>query len=715
LSILAILLYPESHKSQEIERMQRKAVFIIILILLTSLALAQDRGLEPEDFYNEVTISQTALSPDGSYLAFTVMTIVEDKNKRHSEIWMQKLADGKPDGEAFRFTDPTRESSSPKWSPCGKLISFSSSRGDDKNGLWFMRVTAPGGEAFHIDGVDGSPVWSPDGKWIAFSKKPVDEEEKEIKDKRKGWVAADAKTNTLDAKRFDGRVITSIRYKRDGSLTLLPDPSIRKKNQIFVVSSSGGEAKQLTNLAFDPRGLAWTPDGKNIFFSGDRKQDDELNRDFTSELFTISLKGGEPVAITDNTGSERSFAFSPDGKKLAYTFSAKRGDQSDILVVAVKPDGTFAGESKNLTAKWDYSPGSPAWTADSKQLRFSTGYHGNSHIFLLDESSKITKVTSGDRTIRSISTDEAGKLLAYSVTTPTMVSELFLASADGSNEQQLTNFNESWLKEVKLETPERLTWKVADGTEIEGWLLKPLNFDPAKSYPMIQKIHGGPHGAYGNYWFRTFHVLSNDGFFVLYTNPRGSSSYGHDYTYATKGDWGLMDTEDFFNGIDLAMAKYPQIDGKRLGVSGGSYGGFMSNWLTATSDRFAASVTSRSIVNWESWYGTSEAQGLTEYEFFGTPWEKRELYRKLSPISYVENVTAPTLIIHSENDSRTPIGDGEQWFMALKKMGVPVEMVRYPRSSHGLSRDGEPWLLVDRLERLSTWFQAWLLENPEAK
>lgn len=200
--------------------------------------------------------------------------------------------------------------------------------------------------------------------------------------------------------------------------------------------------------------------------------------------------------------------------------------------------------------------------------------------------------------------------------------------------------------------------------------------------------------------------------FVLYPNPRGSTGYGHKFTYATRGKWGEMDTEDFIKGVDTAMAKYADIDGKRLGVSGGSYGGFMTNWLTARTDRFAAAVTSRSITTWESWYGSSDAQGLTEFEFMGKPWEQRELYRRLSPISYVENVKAPTLIIAGEEDYRTPMTDNEQWFMALKKRKVPVELVRYPRSSHGLSRGGEPWLLVDRLERIRSWFVHYLVEKP---
>tara|TARA_B100000470_G_scaffold193666_1_gene161768 strand:+ start:193 stop:1095 length:903 start_codon:yes stop_codon:yes gene_type:complete len=289
-----------------------------------------------------------------------------------------------------------------------------------------------------------------------------------------------------------------------------------------------------------------------------------------------------------------------------------------------------------------------------------------------------------------------------------MPTEVFVARGDGTSEFRVTRYNEEWLKNITLMPAERLTWVVNDGTEIEGWLIKPVGYQPGNRYPMILKIHGGPHGAYGNTFFRTFHVLSNAGFFVLYTNPRGSTGYGHAFTYATLGQWGEMDSEDYLTGVDAAMQAYPNIDSARLGVSGGSYGGFMTNWLTATTDRFAAAVTSRSITNWESWYGSSDAQGLTDYEFLGPPWEQRELYRRLSPISYVENVTAPTLIIHSENDYRTPIADGEQWFMALIKRQIPVELVRYPRSSHGLSRSGEPWLLVDRLERLRSWFTHWL-------
>lgn len=346
-------------------------------------------------------------------------------------------------------------------------------------------------------------------------------------------------------------------------------------------------------------------------------------------------------------------------------------------------------------------------------MRWEAGIGGNVHLFEVPAGGgPVRQVTTGDRQVRGVSWSGDGRVVAYTATDAVTPAEVFVASGDARNETRVTSFNDAWLAETVRMPAERLTWRVADGTEIEGWVVKPVGFEAGKKYPMVLKVHGGPYGAYGNSFFQTFHVLSAAGMFVLYPNPRGSTGYGHAYQWATQGAWGEVDSEDYLGGVDAALAKYPEIDGSRLGVSGGSYGGYMTNWLTATTDRFIAAATSRSITNWESWYGDSDAQGLTEYAFSGTPWEQRERYRRLSPISYVENVTAATLIIHSENDFRTPIGDGEQWFMALKKRQVPVEMVRYPRSSHGLSRIGEPWLLVDRLERIRTWLAHWLVEVP---
>jgi len=694
--------------------MRRLLTLSIVVCLLPAVTVAQKRGLLPQDFYQEVGVGSVAISPTGEYVAFTVTTIVEKENKRHREIWMQRLRNGAPDGESFRFTDPTQESSSPSWSPDGKILAFSSRRGKDRNSIWFVRIAPPGGEAQHIEGVDSAPMWSPDGKWIAYTKSPEPDEEKDKKkESREGWIAPDAISKTLDAKRFDGRVVTSMRYKRDGTLVFRPHYSIAKKSQLFVVPAKGGEVRQLTEMAFNVGGIVWSPDSNTILFSGDERQDDEYNREQTADIYSVPRAGGNPKVLTENPGSERSPAFSPDGTKLVFTFSKERGAETDIMVVDAAPDGTFKGEPRNLTADWDNGPRGPSWKPDGAAIIFGAGIGGNSHLMEVSLDGAVKQITKGDRRLGGYSATKDGKLMAYTSTDAATPAELYVSRADGSGETRLTSFNDGWLEELTLMPAEVLHWKVADGSTIEGWVIKPVGYQAGRKYPLILKIHGGPHGAYGNTFFRTFHILSNAGFFVLYPNPRGSTGYGHKFTYATRGKWGELDHEDYLGGVDAAVEKYPAIDPKRVGVSGGSYGGYMTNWLTSTTDRFAAAVTSRSITNWESWWGNSDIQSLTEFEFYGSPWEQRELYRRLSPISYVENVKAPTLIIHSENDYRTPIGDGEQWFMSLMKRKIPVELVRYPRSSHGLSRGGEPWLLVDRLERLQSWFVYWLIDHPE--
>jgi dipeptidyl aminopeptidase/acylaminoacyl peptidase len=693
--------------------LRRAAVSVpIIVSLLASPALAQKPGLAPADFYKEIGVGSVAMSPDGSMIAFVLTTTVEDENRRHREVWVQRMSDGAPEGEPLRFTSPTEESSSPSWSPDGKVLAFSSPRGDDSNSIWFIRMDARSGEAFHVEGVNAAPIWSPDGKWIAFTRAPASDDEGN--GPREGWIAPDVISSTLDADRFDGRVITSTRYKRDGSLQLQNHYSVRDKSQLFVVPAAGGEPTQLTVLPFDAGGAVWSPDSELLLFTGNERQDDELNREQTGDIFAVARGGGDVRTLTVNPGTESGPAFAPDGGRILFTSTPERGALSGLMVVDINPDGNFAGTPRNILGDWDLGARGAAFTPNGESIRFSAGIGGNSHLFEIPAGGgEVRQISDGDRRLSGFSSTADASQMAYTGTDATHPAELYVSAADGSAEARLSSFNDAWLAEIDLQPAERITWTVADGTEIEGWLIKPTGFDPRLSYPMVLKIHGGPHSAYGNTWFRTFHVLSASGFFVLYPNPRGSSGYGHAFQYATRGSWGEMDQEDFLTGVDTALAAYPQIDGQRIGVSGGSYGGFFTNWLTATTDRFAAAVTSRSITNWESWYGASDAQGLTEYEFYGPPWEQRELYRRLSPISYVENVTAPTLIIHSENDYRTPIADGEQWFIALKKRGVPVEMVRYPRSSHGLSRTGEPWLLVDRLERLRTWFVHWLIEVPE--
>ena len=672
---------------------------------------AQQRGFEPADYYDLVTVGDVAVSPEGDLVAFAVTRTLEEENRRLREIWMQALENGRAAGDPYRFTAPTGDSYAPRWSPDGSLLAFTSERGDDQNSTWFVRVSGPGGEAFHLEGVRGAPVWSADGEWIAYLALAEGTEAGD----RDGRIAPDALSNTLDRERFDGRVVTSSRYKADGTITLRPHFSVNEVDDLYLVSAEGGIPRRLTALPFDKSDVRWSPDGRTIYFSGDENQDDESNEELTRDIWAVRVTDGSVTDLTPDPGSETSPSPSPDGTRLAFIFTAERGAEQDLMVVDVGADGRFATEPANLTEGWDLVPGAPQWSADGTAILFSASISGNRHLFRIPAAGGlVVQVTEGERRLTSVSLSDRGHIMAYVATDAVSPTELYVARGDGTAERRATEFNEGLLDRVSLVAPERLTWMVGDSVEVEGWVIKPVGYTASGKYPLILKIHGGPHGAYGNTFFPTFHVLSAAGFFVLYSNPRGSSGYGHEFMYATRGRWGVMDSQDYLTGLDSALGKYPEADTTRLGVSGGGYGGFMTNWLTATTDRFHAAVTSRSIANWESWWGSSDAQALTEYEFFGAPWERRDLYRRLSPISYVENVTAPTLIIHSENDYRTPIGDGEQWFMALKNLGVPVEMVRYPRSSHRLSRTGEPWLLVDRLERIRSWFEHWLVEQAPA-
>jgi dipeptidyl aminopeptidase/acylaminoacyl peptidase len=679
---------------------------------------AQPRGLLPTDFYSEVGVGDVSLSPDGALVAFTVTTIDEAKNRQHREIWIRELRGGRPTGEPFRFTDQTREAHAPNWSPDSRILSFQSRRGEDVGNedagtTWFARVTFPGGEAYQIDGVDGAPVWSPDGAWIAYLKRPKNGSDgDERPQERENLIAPNAVTTTLDVERFDGRVITSMRYKSNGTVALLPHPSIQTTLQLFVVPAEGGEPVQRTNEAFNVISPAWSQDSERLYFSGDELEQDEYNRDLTSDIYVVGRENGDPQKLTTNSGAESAPALSPDGTRLAFLQTRGQGGETDLRIVDLTVDGTFRGIPRNLTGNWDFTPGPPTWAVTGEAVRFLAGVGGDRHLFEIDESGDlIRQITTGERQIDSVSTSHDDLVMAYTVTDAVTPAEVFVNRGDGGLQRQASSFNEEWLTQLTLQPAERLTWTVSDGTAIEGWIIKPVGYVAGRSYPMVLKIHGGPHDAYGNSFSRTFHTLSSAGLFVLYTNPRGSTGYGHAFTYATRNGWGEIDAEDYLAGIDAALGTYADIDPARVGVSGDSYGGFMTNWLTATTNRFTAAVTSRPIVNWESWYGSTDVQGLTEFEFAGAPWEQRELYRRLSPISYVEQVTAPTLIIHGENDYRTPVGEGEQWFMALKRREIPTELVRYSRSSHGLSHTDEPWLLVDRLERIRSWFTHWLVQS----
>ncbi len=694
----------------------RTRVWTLPLQLLLFLALAlplaaQQRGFEPTDSYRLVSVGGVEVSPTGAFVSFQVTTVDEEANRSNQSIWLQELRNGRPVGEPVRFTDPTRNSSSPRWSPDGQVLSFSSRRGDEDGTVWFIRVGGPGGEAYRIDGVRSTPIWSPDGGRIAFVTEPESDDERA--DRRARRVAPDAITRALDPKRFDGHVVTQRRYKRDGSFEWVPHPAHRSKSQLFVVPSEGGEAVQLTELPYNVRQVEWSPDGSYFAFSADPDEDETpgplpITAFYpTGSIWAVDADGGEPREVVELEGRQASPALSPDGRYLAFLHTPAWNAETEVMVVEVGRDGTPRGEPRSLTDGWDRTPGSPYWTPDSRAVRWVTTVNANTHVFEVPaRGGEVRQVTAGDRALGFVSVSRDGRVMGYTSQDPARPGEVHVSDGHGRNEVQVTSFNDELLEEVSFQPAHRLAWRVADGTEVEGWVIPPVDHRPGESYPMIMSIHGGPHSVYRNSFSSMFQTLSGSGFYVFYVNPRGSTSYGNDFKHAIHGGWGLIDEEDFITGVEAALQAFPDIDPARLGVTGGSYGGFMTNWLTARTDLFAAGVTRASISSWDSLAKTTDSS-LPHIQFDGASYENRELYRASSPISYVENVTAPTLIIHGEHDFRTPLGEGEMWYQALKKLGVPTEFVLYPRSAHGIR---EPWLAADVQERTRQWFVHWLME-----
>ncbi|MGQ0648121.1 MAG: prolyl oligopeptidase family serine peptidase [Gemmatimonadaceae bacterium] len=680
----------------------------------------------PADWYKVTSVAAPALSPDGRHVAFTVTTVREGENKRHSEVWVAPTGGG----AAQRFTSPGYESTNPRWSPDGTYLLFASQRAGSRGRTWGLRMDQPSGEAIEIDQYPAGSMPT-DKKFAVWSEAAAADSSGAARQDAFKDMQPLARppfgsiTSPLDPKRFDGRHVTEMRYKSNGP-GFLPGPRekrVYRATQIWTQTFEvGAKKRMIDSTAYSRRNAAVSPDGRWIAFVADAtlrpdsvveaerdslarlpydaRRDEAPRND--ADIFVIPVGGGSPRRVTTSLGAEGDIAWSPDGKWISFTAAPSRVSSQRLYVVA--SDG---GTPVNLLGEWVYEPDGYEWLP-SGRIAMSASIGGRSGYHLIDPVTRDMKeVLGGRRRMNGFSTNAAGTQVAFVATSVDKPTEVFIANVDGSNERKLTTFNDDLRSKVAFSDAERFTFKSVGNLEIEGWLMKPYGYDPSRKYPAVLYIHGGPHSAYGENWFDEFQNLAGAGMFVIFTNPRGSSGYGAKFTYATRGRWFAEDYQDLMKAVDV-VSRRPDVDSTRLGVTGGSYGGVMTAWVTAKTTRFKAAQADRMISNWWSWYGTSDAQGLTEFEFYGKPWDNPVLYDTLSPIRYIRKVKTPTLIVQSEEDHRTPMTDAEQWFIGLKKQGTPVELIRYPRSTHDLSRTGEPWLLVDRLGRLRQWFAFWL-------
>lgn len=687
---------------------------ITFSLIGTTLGLPQasSRGITPEDYYAFEFASDPNLSPDGKLVAYVVTKVDRAQNRRQSAVWMVATEGNRP---PWQFTTSPQSSTSPRWSPDGKWLAFLSSRPSDtnpapaagstpasnnapadqpRNQIYLLSLS--GGEARRLANLKNGVStfrWSPDGTRLVVVSRigPSDSR-------------SDGRAENTD--RSDVRHYKSSSYKFNDT-GWFDD----RRAHLWVVDAASGNAKQITEgnnwNDSDPQ---WSPDGKSIAFVSNRtgKEYDE-NRN--TDVWVISAEGGELTKISDHDEADNSPRWSPDGKRIAFTGELHDRDHPKIFLAPA----TGGVPSVMIVKDLDLIPSGLEWSADGSSLWFETGVKGEFQLFRADvQKQSFAAVTKGPRAVRSADFNWANRSMVYTVNDFKHLDDVYIADLDGRNERKLTNLNESLWKQLQLADVERFTYQSADNWDVDGFLVKPIGWQEGKKYPLILSVHGGPAGQYGVDWYHEFQVYAAKGYAVMFTNPRGSTGYGQKFERGISGEWGGKDYQDVMNGVDAALKKYPWLDAERMGVTGGSYGGFMTNWIVGHTDRFKAAVTLRSVVNFISDEGTRDgAYGHTE-DFGGDLFEKFDLFWDRSPLKYAKNVKTPTLILHSDNDFRVPLEQGEQWFRALKHFGVTTEIVMFPRENHNLTRAGEPKHLVESLNWQLYWFDRFINGNANA-
>ena len=667
--------------------------FLLVLALVQTAA-AQKRPVELKDYYKLETVSEPVLSPDGLRVAFMRTHIIEADNKRRSEMWVAPS-----DGSAppTRISDPAINATGPRWSPDGKLLAYAA------GGQKFVQMDTPAGTPIQIDGVGGAPVFSPDNRWIAFTKKVAPP---------KPPAAPISEFDRVTQERFKGRMYDWMNFRFDGR-GYLPDPrnpQATPPNELFIVPIAGGEAKQITHLGVDVLTPAWSKDSQMLAFTASTHQRDEYAYE-RADLWTVTL-GGETKRITQDDGwHHRSPAWSPDGRFIAVlrdeglnrVLESKRKQGSPLDLYLIPAAG---GTPRNLTAEWDDLPGAPKWSEDGKWIYFHAAVKGAAHLYRISPANaKVEQVTQGDRVVGDAAV--VGDRIAYTASSPDRPVELYSMPLASKRETKITSIQDELLATWNLGKVERIRYDSKDGTSIDGWVVLPPGYDPAhRAYPLILTIHGGPHGAYSNSFSFDEQLTASAGYIVLYTNPRGSTGYGEKFQWGIWGAWGDRDFEDVMSGVDYALKHY-NADPKRLGVTGYSYGGFLTNWIIGHTTRFAAAIVGAGPSDWISNYGTGDIPRTKESEFLGKPWESQAnaVMIRQSPITYAANIQTPTLFIHGEADERVPISQAEEMYTTLKKRQIPAKFVRYPGEYHG---GWSPWDMVHRYQQEMLWWKQYL-------
>jgi dipeptidyl aminopeptidase/acylaminoacyl peptidase len=689
---------------------------------------AERRSITEKDLFKFVWVADPQIAPDGTQIAFVRVRVDQAKDHYESALWLVRSDGSEP---ARPITAGIRDTS-PRWSPDGRYLAFV--RAIEKDGrpqppqVFVMGMA--GGEPRAVTDIPrgaANPAWSPDSKTIAFSSSARPEELLTKEDK--GSAAKDAKPEDKP-RETDVRVITEAVYRANGVAGWGYVDRDRPSHVWTVAVSADGARpaapKRITSGEFAAGNHRWSSDGSQVYFIADRRRESYYHpRD--SDLYAISKDGGEPARLLSIDGSIGAYAASPDGKRMAFvgtlTGAPERSYSQPDFWVADLPDGT----PRNLTAAYDFDinggiggdqraprgqhPAVPVWTRDGRSVLIKVGEQGSANfIRVATADGRVDRVTKGNHEVMSYTADAAAGTLAAVVSTQTVVGDLHVIDpASGVISKKLTTFNDELFGELTMNEPEEIWYSSFDGRKIQGWILKPPSFDASKKYPLILQIHGGPHAAYGNTFTHEFQWMAAKGYVVLYTNPRGSSNYGQEFGNIIQFNYPGDDYRDLMAGVDEVVKK-GYVDETRMGVTGGSGGGLLTNWVVTQTTRFKAAVSQRDISDWANFWYTADFTLFTPSWFRKAPFEDPADFAKRSPITHVAKIQTPLMFILGDEDWRTPpAAGGEDLFRALKYLKRPTVMVRFPGENHELSRSGRPWHRVERLQHIVGWFDKWLL------
>jgi len=708
---------------------------------------SRTRAITDNDLFDFIWVTNPQLSPDGTHVAFTRVNVDEKRTGYETSIWMVAtsgkelpvpMTNGKHDAQ-------------PRWSPDGKHIAFVRAGDKDDSGKLkppqIAMLSLAGGEARIITdlpkGASGA-VWAPDNKRIAFlSSTTLEDIEK-------------ARHNKESTKKTDTRKTEAT---KDSAAPQPPEPEKEHESDVHVISravyrsndagyldakrhehiwilqvptTSDETAKpvQLTSGDFDEREPVWSRDNSRVYFLTERI--DEAYYELpTTDIYSVPSAGGEIEKLATVPMGVYDLVLSPDGRKFAFhgsvTQPVRSYSQPDLWVM----DATPHGQPQNLTADYDFDMGSAVggdnaaprggngrtlhWSPDGHWLFDCVEKQGRTRLVRVDaQSVAVSEITQGDEAVLDFSITPDARTIVALISTPVMIGDLFAVGAGGA-QTRITDFNRKLWSQLNLTQPDELNYTSFDGRRIQGWIQKPPDFDPKKKYPLILNIHGGPHAAYGWVFDHEFQWMAAKGYVVLYVNPRGSTSYGQDFGNVIQYHYPGDDYRDLMAGVDEVL-KRGYVDPKKLAVTGGSGGGVLTDWTITHTDRFAAAVSQRDISNWASWWYTADFTLFQPHWFKAPPFEDPQDYANRSAITFVKNIHTPVLFVLGEADYRTPQDSGgEQLFRALKFLKRPTAMVVFPRETHELSRSGEPWHRVERLDHIVGWFDKWIMDvaHPE--